>query len=363
MLVQKKEKIMPIFSKEQIKKMNQANPNFVDDEIYEESALKIKKLKISINEKFLDMGKVLFEFKQAYKKEGESYFKKFLNDNRVDLKPTQAEKLISIHKYRLNCGEIGIQSTDIFNKLKTEKSALIIHVKDVNLHKNLAKFVIDKKVSVDQLKYIVKDLNSDENISLTKAIDNYWKRLQMKAGLVPYDENLMPRKKTKDCYTKRNYERALAKIQCLEEQLAKRDKIIECYKKGIKPNFPKELPEVGTQKLCRKLNKAEKILEFTKANEKACIVPSLFPQILKAKENNVKEIQQKIIDKKIANRCAVLRKTPALVESLTQELISTEYAVIIGIMLIKCQTREQTQDDYITSLKSAQSSDGIISLN
>ena len=224
-----------LFTREQIREMNKNNPNYVDDEMFEISANAIQTYHDNNNHNAIAIGKILFDFKEEYKKVGNDFYNAFLKDPRVKLGRVQASKYIGIYKYSLTISD-KCQLTDDLRVFGLEKISMLMQIENPKDRELLKVFINKEALSDKKLQPIIKDIKNN-GLTLKEAIDNYWKRLQMKAGLIPDDENLMPEKKTNDGFTKRNYERILAENQYLKEENLRLIKAVECYQRGETPTI------------------------------------------------------------------------------------------------------------------------------
>ena len=164
---------MSFFTREDIRKMQANNPNYIDDEIYEETANKICKIKEKDMVNFIEIGENLLVFKKTYEKQGESYLRRFLNDPRVKIGRTQADKYMRVAQFYANRQD-NYQLTGSFKKLGIEKICLIMQVKNVEYHKDLEMFIYERKLSVSRLKEIIYDFNTIENLEFLEKMKSYY---------------------------------------------------------------------------------------------------------------------------------------------------------------------------------------------
>lgn len=219
-----------LFTREQIREMNKNNLNYVDDEKFEVHANAIQNYSDRTNYNIISIGKELSDFKEEYKNVGNDFYNAFLRDSRVKLGRVQASKYRGIYKYSLTI-EDKCQLTDDLRVFGLEKICMLMQIENPKDRELLKVFINKEGLNDKKTKLIINDIKN-KGLTLKEAIDNYWKRLQMKAGLIPNDEKLMPEKKTNDGFTKHNYERILAENQYLKEENLRLIKVVECYQRG-----------------------------------------------------------------------------------------------------------------------------------
>lgn len=103
---------------------------------------------------------------QAYNTLSQKKLKEWLKDSRVNLKGTQAKKLVAVSKFCKNNG----QSTDLFCKEGIEKTYIISRLKDQKQQSNYIKYLLINNLSSKQLKQSIK-LTTSENISISESLN------------------------------------------------------------------------------------------------------------------------------------------------------------------------------------------------
>lgn len=135
---------------------------------------KIRFLKHDINANFLEIGKILKMHQERDKKRD---YKFLLAHPMVDIKRTQAQKMIGAYKY---IAEKKIdQLTGIHVRLGIEKLYLISTVKNKEFCEKLENFALKKEITVKKLKLIVKNLNNNET-TLEEAYNKVLQEIKAK---------------------------------------------------------------------------------------------------------------------------------------------------------------------------------------
>lgn len=103
---------------------------------------------------------------EANKKLNNRSWKRWLKDPKVNLKNTQAKKLIAV---ALKCRNNG-QLTDLLNKEGIEKTYLVCQIKNDAIRNNVSEQIIDVDFTVKQTKEVIQKVEK-ENIPTQKAIE------------------------------------------------------------------------------------------------------------------------------------------------------------------------------------------------
>ena len=126
---------------------------------FEEMVTKVAEAKIAYGDASIALGKVLSEAKQVLGKA----FNKFLEDSRVNIKRTQANKSITFYEYSQKC-----QSTDTLVRLGIEKVCILSTVEVIEQQKQLQDYALSNTTSVSELKKIAAKMK--ENAELTPDV-------------------------------------------------------------------------------------------------------------------------------------------------------------------------------------------------
>lgn len=119
---------------------------------------------------------------QAQSKLNKKQWKEWLRDARINLKQTQAKKLIAVFRF---CKDNG-QSTDLFHKEGIEKTYIISQIPNEQRQNEYLNYVLENQINTKKLKDAIKISNS-ENIGLQTSLN----RLQEKQPLkVPKESKL-----------------------------------------------------------------------------------------------------------------------------------------------------------------------------
>lgn len=299
---------MSFFTREDIRKMQANNPDYIDDEVYEETANKICKIKEKDMVNFIEIGKNLLVFKEAYQKQGESYLRRFLNDPRVKIGRTQANKYMAVAQFYAN-KEDNCQLTDSFKKLGIEKICLIMQVKNVEYHKDLEIFIYKRKLSVSQLKEIIYDFNTIENLKFSEAKNRYYLREQMRRKYTPWNDKLFPPQKKTESHYKTMYEHLYAEKEVLEEENEKLKKEIELLKKGGTLEKQEEVNQGrAIKKLNLELDNAKECLNIAVNRRTLFASAELSEERKQNCQKKVDELENEIKRRKINNKRVELRK-------------------------------------------------------
>ena len=116
---------------------------------FAETVQKIKELKLKNGQNSIAIGNILLQYKS--KTNNERDFRNLLKHGDVNIKRTQADKLIKVSKFCCQSAE----KVDLYMMLGIEKFAILIDAELEDKFECLAKFVDDKKISVSQLKKLV----------------------------------------------------------------------------------------------------------------------------------------------------------------------------------------------------------------
>lgn len=103
---------------------------------------------------------------EANKKLSNRSWSRWLKDPQINLKHTQAKKLITIAQ---NCRNNG-QLTDLLNKEGVEKTYLICQIKDDAVRNDMAEQIIDVPFTVKQTKEVIKKVEK-EKMSFEQAVE------------------------------------------------------------------------------------------------------------------------------------------------------------------------------------------------
>ena len=126
---------------------------------FEEMVTKVAEAKMAYGDASIALGKVLSEAKQVLGKA----FNKFLEDSRVNIKRTQANKSITFYEYSQKC-----QSTDTLVRLGIEKVCILSTVEVIEQQKQLQDYALSNTTSVSELKKIAAKMK--ENAELTPDV-------------------------------------------------------------------------------------------------------------------------------------------------------------------------------------------------
>lgn len=124
---------------------------------FTETVQKIKELKLKNGQNSIAIGNILLQYKS--KTNNERDFRNLLKHGDVNIKRTQAEKLVKVSKF---C----CQSTEKVNsyiKLGIEKFAILIDAKLETKFESIANFVDKKNISVSQLKKLIGKIKEQPN--------------------------------------------------------------------------------------------------------------------------------------------------------------------------------------------------------
>lgn len=138
-------------------KPNNANS---EEKLFTETVQKIKELKLKNGQNSIAIGNILLQYKS--KTNNERDFRNLLKHGDVNIKRTQAEKLVKVSKF---C----CQSTEKVNsyiKLGIEKFAILIDAKLETKFESIANFVDKKNISVSQLKKLIGKIKEQPNMPI-----------------------------------------------------------------------------------------------------------------------------------------------------------------------------------------------------
>ena len=188
-------------------------------------------LKHNIGKNFFEIGKIL----RKYQEEGlKKDYKYFIAHPMVDIKMTQAKKMVAVYKYI--AGEHSGQLTGIHIRLGIEKLYLISTVKNNEYYDDLENFALDKKITVKKLKLIVENIIQNPGITVEEA---YKKFLQ----------SIEDKKNNKLCQEEANQLEVSAlqeRIKQLETENLELKSKLEQFEKGvIDRNKPQEVIETS----------------------------------------------------------------------------------------------------------------------
>ena len=155
----------------------------------------------------LEMASVCLKAKEQLKNKK---WAEWLSDNRINLKKTQAKKLIAVAKI---CRQGG-QSTDLLSKKGIEETYLLTKIQDDSLREELAGQIIDAEFTVKQTKQVV-SMIQNESKSPIEAIAEI-KNLP-KLSAVRTEKKTVPIQEYNKL--KVNYENLLKENQELENRL------------------------------------------------------------------------------------------------------------------------------------------------
>ena len=193
---------------------NNYNPDVQDD------IIKIAYLKNDINSNLLNAGKILIKYKET---KSPKDYKYFLLHPMVDLKRTQAQKLIDVYKYIVN--KRSGRLTGIQIRLGIEKLHCISRIENEEYYEILENFVADKQITVKILKLIIENIK--QNVGITVE-DAYQKTLEFVKNK---EANKQSQVKT---YTQVEVDKLQKKIKQLEADcLALKAKLNQQENKGI----------------------------------------------------------------------------------------------------------------------------------
>lgn len=144
------------------KTLGNANNDNLEEKQFAETVQKIKELKLKNGQNSVVIGEILLEYKS--KTSNERNFRNLLKHREVNIKRTQADKLIKVSEF---CCQ-STEKVNLYTKLGIEKLAILIDAKLENKFESIAKFVDDKKISVSQLKKLIGKIKEQPNMSIER---------------------------------------------------------------------------------------------------------------------------------------------------------------------------------------------------
>lgn len=204
----------------------------------------------------LEMASVCLKAKEQLKKK--KWFE-WLEDSRINLKRTQAKKLIAVAKI---CKQGG-QSTDLLNKKGIEETYLLTKIQDDSTREDLAGQIIDADFTVKQTKQVV-SIIQNENKTPVEAVE---KIKEIKN--IPKPPASKPEKKTVSIEAFNNlqtdYEKLLKEKQELENKL---QELLKFQKQKIK-TMPE--PQVTNEEVLKEPLKSD-LPEYTLNKQRRSVV-------------------------------------------------------------------------------------------
>lgn len=127
---------------------------------FAETVQKIKELKLKNGQNSIAIGNILLQYKS--KTSDEQNFKNLLKHRDVNLKRTQADKLIKVSKFCYQSAE----KVDLYMMLGIEKFAILLDAKLETKFESVANFVHEKNISVSQLKKLIGKIKEQPNMPI-----------------------------------------------------------------------------------------------------------------------------------------------------------------------------------------------------
>lgn len=140
-----------------VKANNNSNP---EETQFTETVQKIKELKLKNGQNSIAIGNILLQYKS--KTNNERDFRNLLKHGDVNIKRTQADKLIKVSEF---CCQ-STEKVNLYTKLGIEKFAILIDAKLENKFESVANFVDEKNISVSQLKKLIGKIKEQPNMPI-----------------------------------------------------------------------------------------------------------------------------------------------------------------------------------------------------
>lgn len=127
---------------------------------FTETVQKIKELKLKNDQNSIAIGNILLQYKS--KTNNERDFRNLLKHGDVNIKRTQADKLIKVSEF---CCQ-STEKVNLYTKLGIEKFAILIDAKFETKFESIANFVDEKNISVSQLKKLIGKIKKQPNMPI-----------------------------------------------------------------------------------------------------------------------------------------------------------------------------------------------------
>ena len=177
------------------------------DTIFEDFVKSYIKARTRAGISVLEMAEICLRAKEQLKNKK---WLEWLEDNRINLKRTQAKKLIAVAKA---CKQQG-QLTDLLSKKGIEETYLLTKISDDLIRENLAEQIIDADFTVKQTKQVVSKVKEDK-LSPIEAV-NEVKNIVLVTGKIKNRQTIPIEEYNR---LKLEYEQLLKVKQQLEEKL------------------------------------------------------------------------------------------------------------------------------------------------
>lgn len=142
------------------KTLGNTNNANLEEKQFTETVQKIKELKLKNGQNSIAIGNILLQYKS--KTSDEQNFKNLLKHRDVNLKRTQADKLIKVSKFCYQSAE----KVDLYMMLGIEKFAILLDAKLETKFESVANFVHEKNISVSQLKKLIGKIKEQPNMPI-----------------------------------------------------------------------------------------------------------------------------------------------------------------------------------------------------
>ena len=203
---------------------------------FEEMVTKVAEAKMAYGDASIALGKVLSEAKQVLGKA----FNKFLEDSRVNIKRTQANKSITFYEYSQKC-----QSTDTLVRLGIEKVCILSTVEVIEQQKQLQDYALSNTTSVSELKKIAAKMKEDKELTPDVAYDEVQKEKEEAKA------NKKQESSEKQGLKEEN-EALQARVNELEEAVAKLTAELQQHKQETITKTSKLAEEANTKPLIKR---------------------------------------------------------------------------------------------------------------